>query len=182
MSCSRHRPGAHQAVNIRLDEFVEVPAARLQLLPTLSSGKCRKSAFASRGKASSHAELLRAVFPSARHRVGVAGVFQPDVVARAAPPRARRGSAFSRPVAPPVSRDNQIPAPARDRRRRPARRRRVPFFVPPKERTSTPRSQVISFGAQPNDATALAKRAPSMCRASACFRAKSATASSSSGE
>src|SRR6185369_4374027 len=35
--------------------------------------------------------------------------------------------------------------------------------VKPKEITSTPACQVISFGLTPSDATALAKRAPSMC-------------------
>ena len=38
----------------------------------------------------------------------------------------------------------------------------TPFFVPPKLRISTPAFQVIVFGAQPSDATALAKRAPSI--------------------
>jgi hypothetical protein len=38
----------------------------------------------------------------------------------------------------------------------------MPFFVPPKHSTSTPACQVISFGATPSAATALAKRAPSI--------------------
>ena len=38
-----------------------------------------------------------------------------------------------------------------------------PFFVPPKQSTSTPARQVMSLGWQPSVATALAKRAPSMC-------------------
>ncbi len=38
----------------------------------------------------------------------------------------------------------------------------MPFLVPPKQSTSTPACQVISLGATPSEATALAKRAPSM--------------------
>ena len=38
-----------------------------------------------------------------------------------------------------------------------------PFLVPPRHSTSTPARQLMSAGAQPSDATALAKRAPSMC-------------------
>ena len=38
----------------------------------------------------------------------------------------------------------------------------MPFFVPPKHSKSTPHFHVISAGVHPSDATALAKRAPSM--------------------
>ena len=38
-----------------------------------------------------------------------------------------------------------------------------PFLVPPKHSTSTPAFQVMSAAVQPKWATALAKRAPSMC-------------------
>src|SRR6266567_3021927 len=39
----------------------------------------------------------------------------------------------------------------------------APFLVAPKESTSTPAFQVASAGVQPSRATALARRAPSMC-------------------
>ena len=50
-----------------------------------------------------------------------------------------------------------------------------PFFVPPKDSTSTPAAG-RSAGATPSAATALAKRAPSMCSARARLRATSESA------
>ena len=44
----------------------------------------------------------------------------------------------------------------------------APFLVAPKESTSTPLRQVMSAGVQPRPASALAKRAPSMCSFMPC--------------
>ena len=46
-----------------------------------------------------------------------------------------------------------------------------PFLVTPNDRMSTPDFQVTSAGLQPSRATALAKRAPSMCTFRPCARA-----------
>jgi hypothetical protein len=54
-------------------------------------------------------------------------------------------------------------------------------LVPPKHSTSTPAFQVISAGATPSEATALAKRAPSMCTRRPCSRAQAEIAATSAG-
>ena len=56
-----------------------------------------------------------------------------------------------------------------------------PFLVPPKLSTSTPARQLSSAGVQPSAATALAKRAPSMCTGTPAARASAARAATSSG-
>ena len=58
---------------------------------------------------------------------------------------------------------------------------RAPFLVAPSDSTSTPARQVSSPGLQPRDATALAKRAPSMCRPSPARFATEAIAATSPG-
>ena len=57
-----------------------------------------------------------------------------------------------------------------------------PFLVPPKQRTSTPARQVMSAGCTPSAATALAKRAPSICTFRSCCRARVARSRTSSTE
>ena len=56
-----------------------------------------------------------------------------------------------------------------------------PFLVPPNESMSTPAFQVISAGDTPSAATALAKRAPSMCTARPFCLPIAASAATSSG-
>ena len=57
----------------------------------------------------------------------------------------------------------------------------MPFFVPPKQSTSTPACQVISLGVQASEATAFANRAPSMWMRRSCDLARAQMAFSSSG-
>ena len=58
----------------------------------------------------------------------------------------------------------------------------APFLVAPKDMTSTPDFQVSSAGEQPSPASALAKRAPSMCSFMPRGRMRSEKAFTSAGE
>ena len=57
----------------------------------------------------------------------------------------------------------------------------APFLVAPNDSTSTPARHVASAGEQPSEATALAKRAPSMCTAKPRAWARLQSAANSSG-
>jgi len=98
----------------------------------------------------------------ARHRVRMGCVAKPRTAVEHREPR-RGEEAHLRGELPPCLRRRANSSASAWSKNTTASQKGIPFLVPPRDSTSTPARHVSSAGAQPTDATAFAKRAPSMC-------------------